>query len=141
MFIFFYMFVIIVLECEVNMKKIFIVLICVLLLCGCGNKEEEKEVAKVTKITCNDVRNIENAVIIDVRTKEEYDTDHIENAINVSSTVIKFNIKAHVEDLETPIIVYCQSGRRSAESADILVNLGYKNVYDMGSITTCYGEE
>ena len=82
MFIFFYMFVIIVLECEVNMKKIFIVLICVLLLCGCGNKEEEKEVAKVTKITCNDVRNIENAVIIDVRTKEEYDTDHIENSIN-----------------------------------------------------------
>ena len=123
------------------MKKIFIVLICVLLLCGYGNKEEEKEVAKVTKITCNDVRNIENAVIIDVRTKEEYDTDHIENSINVSSTVIKFNIKAHVEDLETPIIVYCQSGRRSAESADILVNLGYKNVYDMGSITTCYGEE
>ena len=100
-----------------------------------------KEVAKVTKITCNDVRNIENAVIIDVRTKEEYDTDHIENSINVSSTVIKFNIKSYVEDLETPIIVYCQSGRRSAESADILVNLGYKNVYDMGSITTCYGEE
>lgn len=123
------------------MKKIFIVLICVLLLCGCGNKEEEKEIAKVTKITCNDVRNIENAVIIDVRTKEEYDTDHIENSINISSTVIKFNIKAHVEDLETPIIVYCQSGRRSAESADILVNLGYRNVYDMGSITTCYGEE
>ena len=125
------------------MKKILVIFICLLLLCGCGNKEEkvENEVAKVKKISCADVNGIENAVIVDVRTKEEYDTDHIENAINVSSTVIKFNIKAKVSDLETPIIVYCQSGRRSAESANILVNLGYKNVYDMGGITSCYGEE
>lgn len=123
------------------MKKTFIVFICLLLLCGCGNNEEKVEVAKVKNITCTDVNGIENAVIIDVRTAEEYDTDHIENAINISSTVIKYNIKDQVSDFETPIIVYCQSGRRSAESADILVNLGYKNVYDMGSITTCYGEE
>lgn len=123
------------------MKKTFIVFICLLLLCGCGNNEEKVEVAKVKNITCTDVNGIENAVIIDVRTAEEYDTDHIENAINISSTVIKYNIKDQVSDFETPIIVYCQSGRRSAESADILVNLGYKNVYDMGSIITCYGEE
>ena len=123
------------------MKKILVVLICMLLLCGCGNKEEEVEVAKVNKISCNDINTVENAVLIDVRTVEEFNEGHLDNAINVSSTVIKFNIKAHVTDLETPIIVYCRSGRRSAESADILVNLGYKNVYDMGGITTCNGEE
>ena len=123
------------------MKKILVVLICLLLLCGCGNKEEEVEVAKVNKISCNDINTVENAVLIDVRTAEEFNEGHLDNAINVSSTVIKFNIKAHVTDLETPIIVYCKSGRRSAESADILVNLGYKNVYDMGGITTCNGEE
>ncbi len=123
------------------MKKILVVLICMLLLCGCGNKEEEVEVAKVNKISCNDINTVENAVLIDVRTAEEFNEGHLDNAINVSSTVIKFNIKAHVTDLETPIIVYCRSGRRSAESADILVNLGYKNVYDMGGITTCNGEE
>ena len=123
------------------MKKILVVLICMLLLCGCGNKEEEVEVAKVNKISCNDINTVKNAVLIDVRTVEEFNEGHLDNAINVSSTVIKFNIKAHVTDLETPIIVYCRSGRRSAESADILVNLGYKNVYDMGGITTCNGEE
>ena len=123
------------------MKKILVVLICMLLLCGCGNKEEEVEVAKVNKISCNDINTVENAVLIDVRTVEESNEGHLDNAIKVSSTVIKFNIKAHVTDLETPIIVYCRSGRRSAESADILVNLGYKNVYDMGGITTCNGEE
>ena len=123
------------------MKKILVVLICMLLLCGCGNKEEEVEVAKVNKISCNDINTVKNAVLIDVRTAEEFNEGHLDNAINVSSTVIKFNIKAHVTDLETPIIVYCRSGRRSTESADILVNLGYKNVYDMGGITTCNGEE
>ncbi len=125
------------------MKKILIVFICLLLLCGCGNKEKdtEKEVAKVRKITCADVNSIENAVIIDVRTEEEFNEGHLDNAINISSTVIKFNIKGQISDFETPIIVYCQSGRRSAESANILVNLGYKNVYDMGGITSCYGEE
>ena len=123
------------------MKKILVVLICMLLLCGCGNKEEEVEVAKVNKISCNYINTVKNAVLIDVRTAEEFNEGHLDNAINVSSTVIKFNIKAHVTDLETPIIVYCRSGRRSAESADILVNLGYKNVYDMSGITTCNGEE
>lgn len=125
------------------MKKILVIFICLLLLCGCGNnkEEEKKEVAKIKKITCADVNTIENAVIIDVREADEYAEDHIENAINISNNVIKYSIKGKVSDLETPIIVYCQSGRRSAESANTLVNLGYKNVYDMGGITSCYGEE
>ena len=124
------------------MKKILIVFICLLLLCGCGsNKEEEKkEVAKIKKIACADVNSIENAIIIDVREADEYDSGHLDNAINISNNVIKYSIKGKVSDLETPIIVYCQSGRRSAESANTLVNLGYKNVYDMGGITSCDGE-
>lgn len=124
------------------MKRIIVVFICLLLLCGCGNtkKEEKKEVAKIKKIACSEVNSIENAVIIDVREADEYDGGHLDNAINVSNNVIKFTIQGKVSDFETPIIVYCQSGRRSAESAKTLVNLGYKNVYDMGGITSCGGE-
>ena len=127
------------------MKKILFILICLLMLTGCEEEpvEENKKVAPVNKITCNDVNPLlaEGAVVIDVRTQEEYDTDHIENAININSETIKYTIKGKIKDLDTPIIVYCQSGRRSAESANELVNLGYTKVYDMGSITTCYGEE
>ena len=127
------------------MKKIIIVFICLVLLCGCGKEEVEEKtpVANVNKITCADVNGLvsEGAIVIDVRTPDEYNTDHIENAINIDSSQIKYAIKGKVSDLETKIIVYCQSGRRSAESAKILTELGYKNVYDMGSITDCYGEE
>lgn len=125
------------------MKKIILIL-CMMLLCACGKEvEEKKEVAKVNRITCNDVNDLvsEGAIVIDVRTPGEYETDHIENAINIDSNEIKYVIKGKIKDYETKIIVYCQTGNRSSESAKILVNLGYKNVYDMGSITTCYGEE
>ena len=126
------------------MKKI-ILIICVLMLCACGKEEieEKKEIASVKKITCEDVNGLvnEGAIVIDVRTPDEYNTDHIENAINIDSNQIKYAIKGKVKDYETKVILYCQSGRRSAESAKILTELGYKNVYDMGSITGCYGEE
>lgn len=125
------------------MKKIILIL-CMMLLCACGKEvEEKKEVAKVNRITCNDVNDLvsEGAIVVDVRTPGEYETDHIENAINIDSNEIKYVIKGKIKDYETKIIVYCQTGNRSSESAKILVNLGYKNVYDMGSITTCYGEE
>lgn len=128
------------------MKKILLVFLCLFLLVGCSkeeNKGEEVKVADVVKITCADVNDLvsNGAVVIDVRTSDEYATDHLENSINVNSEVIKYSIKNYVSDLNTPIIVYCQSGRRSAESADILVNMGYTTIYDMGAITGCYGEE
>lgn len=128
------------------MKKILLVFLFLFLLVGCGkeeNKDDEVKVADVVKITCADVNDLVNsgAVVIDVRTSDEYATDHLENSINVNSEVIKYSIKNYVSDLNTPIIVYCQSGRRSAESADILVNMGYTTIYDMGAITGCYGEE
>lgn len=126
------------------MKKI-ILIICMILLCACGNKnvEEKKEVANVKKITCADVNGLvsEGAVVVDVRTPDEYNEDHIENAINIDSSEIKYVVKGKITDFETKIIVYCKSGRRSAESAKILTELGYKNVYDMGAISGCYGEE
>ena len=126
------------------MKKI-ILIVCMLLLCACGNKdiEEKKEVANVKKITCADVNGLvsEGAVVVDVRTPDEYNEDHIENAINIDSSQIKYAIKGKVTDFETKVIVYCRSGSRSAESAKILTELGYKNVYDMGGIIDCYGEE
>ena len=127
------------------MKFFLFIFVCIILLSGCGNdiEEEKKIVADVKKITCADVNPLvdKGAIIIDVRTSDEYKVDHLENSININNDVIKYTIGNYVSDLNTPIIVYCQSGNRSAKSADTLVNLGYTEVYDMGSITGCYGEE
>ena len=72
------------------MKKIILIL-CMMLLCACGKEiEEKKEVAKVNRITCNEVNDLvsEGAIVVDVRTPGEYETDHIENAINIDSNEI-----------------------------------------------------
>ena len=87
-----------------------------------------------------DTNEVENRVVKPFITREKSNSPTKEVIVHEGET-IKYTIKGKIKNLDTPIIVYCQSGRRSAESADELVNLGYTKVYDMGSITTCYGEE
>lgn len=75
-------------------------------------------------------------ILIDVRTKEEYESGHIKGSINIPLDIIK----SVNYDKDKVLIVYCRSGRRSKMAADILLELGYKNVYDLGSITSWQGD-
>ncbi|MDE6433276.1 MAG: rhodanese-like domain-containing protein [Lachnospiraceae bacterium] len=72
--------------------------------------------------------------IVDVRTREEFDTGHIEDAINVPSETIGTEILRELPDKNQVLILCCRSGNRSEESAAKLVDLGYTNVYDIGSL-------
>lgn len=73
-------------------------------------------------------------VLIDVRTKEEYDAGHINNAVLMPLDSV--NEMAHdiLPDLSQEIIIYCRSGVRSKMAAEILHSLGYTHIYDLGGI-------
>ena len=73
-------------------------------------------------------------VLIDVRSKEEYETKHVPNAVSVPLDEIEKCHKKVLKDLKYPIVVYCQSGYRSRKAAQKLCDLGYENVLDLGSI-------
>jgi rhodanese-related sulfurtransferase len=73
-------------------------------------------------------------VLLDVRTKEEYDTGHIKGSILIPVDNLKEEAEIKLKDKDAPIFVYCRSGNRSTTAANILVNLGYKNVYNLGGI-------
>jgi phage shock protein E len=73
-------------------------------------------------------------VLLDVRTKEEYDTGHIKGSILIPVDNLKEEAENKLKDKDAPIFVYCRSGNRSTTAANILVNLGYKNVYNLGGI-------
>ena len=73
-------------------------------------------------------------ILLDVRSKEEYDTGHIHGAILLPDDEIRERAAEVLHDTESTIIVYCRSGRRSAGAAQNLFNMGYKNIYDMGGI-------
>lgn len=75
-------------------------------------------------------------ILIDVRTKEEFEERHIKGAINIP--VDSINTVDYPKDKK--IIVYCRSGNRSSMAASELINMGYTNVYDLGAISDWEGD-
>ncbi|MBQ3516213.1 MAG: rhodanese-like domain-containing protein, partial [Lachnospiraceae bacterium] len=73
-------------------------------------------------------------IILDVRTEEEYDTEHIANAILIPDYEIKEKAESILTDKDQLILVYCRSGRRSKNAASTLATLGYTNVKEFGGI-------
>ena len=80
-----------------------------------------------------------NTVIIDVREESEvYTQGIIKNAIHIPRGLIEFQLKPDSDknpvsiDSETNILVYCAGGYRSALAAKSLIDLGFKNVYNLG---------
>lgn len=122
------------------MKKGIILFLSLFVVCSCNEqKEEEKEyTVQATKIECNSMKEkiVEGAYLVDVRSGEEYKNGSIQFAINIPLDKIN-EIENTVSDKETPIIVFCQSGTRSAKAAEKLIDMGYLHVYDLGSINNC----
>ena len=77
------------------------------------------------------LKNTENAQLLDVRTPEEYTSEHIGNAINVNWNGNDFIEKTTTFDKSKPIFVYCKVGGRSAQAANKLAELGFKEVYNL----------
>ena len=76
----------------------------------------------------------QEVVVVDVRTREEYDGGHIENAVLVPNESIGSEMPDALPDKEATLLVYCRSGRRSKDAAQKLLALGYQSVYDFGGV-------
>jgi thioredoxin 1 len=73
-----------------------------------------------------------NAQLVDVRTTGEYGGGHLPKAQNVDFRSADFTQKVQTLDKTKPTFVYCLSGGRSAEAANIMRQNGFTNVYEMG---------
>jgi rhodanese-related sulfurtransferase len=73
----------------------------------------------------------EKFLLIDVREESEYAKDHLPGAIHLSKGIIERDVEARVPNLQTPIVLYCGGGYRSALAADNLQKMGYTNVLSM----------
>ena len=70
--------------------------------------------------------------LIDVRTPEEFKSGYLEDAINIEWQDIK-NLNKEIKK-DDKIYLYCRSGNRSGKATDILINLGYMNVKNIGGL-------
>ena len=73
----------------------------------------------------------EKMVLVDTREDNEWARGHIPNAIHLGKGVIERDIEKTIPDKETPLVLYCGGGYRSALAADNLQRMGYRNVISM----------
>lgn len=89
-------------------------------------------------ISASDVRDLittsSPVIIVDVRSPQEYYSGKIPTSINIPIEIFESQIKDKSIPKTTQIVVYCQKGNRSSRAAKILDDLGYTNVYNLGSI-------
>ena len=71
-------------------------------------------------------------VWIDVRSAEEFNAGHLQNAVNIPHDKIIEGVKALGSDKDAPLNLYCRSGRRAEAALTELKNAGYTNVINHG---------
>ena len=114
------------------------------LLAGCALSKTKKDTSEDTtdkaayhKISVEEAYEMmasQEVVVVDVRTREEHESGHIENAVLVPTESIGSEMPEALPDKEATLLIYCRSGRRSKEAAQKLLSLGYQNVYDFGGV-------
>ena len=94
----------------------------------CRNiNEKEIEYENVKTILKND----KNAILLDVRSPQEYKEGHLDKSINLPLYNIERDCKKVLKDKNNTIIIYCQSGGRSKKALEILEKEGYISLYSI----------
>lgn len=105
---------------------------------GERNRAQKGGESMYHKITAEEARekmqNTTDFVLLDVRTPEEFSEQHLPGAILLTDSRISVEAEQKLPNKDTPIFVYCRSGRRSTGAAKQLVNMGYTQIYDFGGI-------
>ena len=78
-------------------------------------------------IKLEDIKNIDNPLLVDVRIPSEYNNSHINNFINIPSSNILTILGKYPKN--TNIVLYCTHGYQSSISARMLNSIGYNNLY------------
>lgn len=73
------------------------------------------------------------AFLLDVRTPDEFRAGHVPGAVNIPLPELLARA-GEIDAGERPVVVYCRSGRRSAEATTLLRQRGLRQVHDMGAM-------
>ena len=104
------------------------VVVVALLLSGCGGPKAMEEAKGVTSPSV-----AAKSLVLDVRTPQEFGSGHVAGAINLPVDQVEKRISEVAPAKDTPLIVYCRSGRRSAAAKEVLERLGYTQVQNFGA--------
>ena len=111
------------------MKTLFLILCGIVLLAisGCCSTE--------SKISMEN-----NAVLLDVRTPEEHKSGYLEGAVLLPLAELESKISSKVADKNTPVYIYCRSGRRAGTAVETLKAMGYTDLHNLGGLKDAQGK-
>jgi rhodanese-related sulfurtransferase len=93
--------------------------------------DAKKKITEIPPVEAAEKSKSGEAVIVDVREKDEWDEERIPDAVHMSRGTIELDIEEKVPDMNAMIICHCGGGGRSALAAESLEKMGYKNVRSM----------
>ena len=99
--------------------------------CRCGNPESTADDIPAGQLP--ELR-LNSAALVDVRSPEEYAAGHLKGAVNIPHDRIAEDIAASVPDKNTPVILYCRSGRRADTALKTMRAMGYEEVQTYGGL-------
>ena len=111
-----------------TLKYILVVAFSTIFSCSLINNESINHMNSEELI---DFIELNDAILVDVRTSDEYNSGYIENSLNIDYFSNDFSVNADKLDKNTPIILYCRSGKRSSISANKISKLGFKEIYNL----------
>ncbi|MFC4817324.1 MULTISPECIES: thioredoxin [unclassified Flavobacterium] len=118
-----------------NTIIIFLYLVSVTLT-GCKGQTDKSVTDLDPKAFTEKIGVTKGAQVLDVRTPEEFNGQHLDNAVNININNSAFDKEVAQLDKNKPVFVYCLAGGRSSKAANHLTELGFKEVYNMeGGIT------
>ena len=115
------------------MKNLFLITV-LLFTCFFYNCKEQKKSSNLQLITSGEMEellNLEDVQLVDVRTPSEFNAGHVPDAQNINFYDENFDQQIETLDKSKQIIVYCKSGGRSAKCASKLVEKGFEKIYDL----------
>ena len=108
------------------------------LCAACGSKTDYRtmEINDAAEMIAAD----DGHLLVDVRTREEFEEKHIPGAILLPVEDIEDGKLERLPDKSQIILIYCRTGRRAKDAAEYLAKKGYTNIYEIGGIIDWKGE-
>lgn len=122
--------------------KYFIPLCIVISMISCKETVTEPRIEVISVQEMEEVLRTESVQLIDVRTRNEFASNHIENARNIVYQGDDWEAQIAELDKDKPVYVYCQKGGRSAKCAALLEEAGFEKIFDLeGGISQWIAED
>lgn len=114
--------------CNTMKQTVFLVVLFLILSCNTSTKNNEViELLTPTEFKMQS----QSATLVDIRTPQEFQQGHIENAINIDFYNRNFLSNFKQFNKNEPLFIYCRSGNRTSQAASKLAEMGFRKVYDL----------